>query len=129
MARRVDTQPAGQIAGCAPAGGCRKLLTLFASPVQPTIADYYEPWTYDYQTLVEAPLGDDFPVARPKSLLTGEDMKVKRSANWDDNLGGTTELGHLDPIVAKLRAESEEAISSALNRPSCSICPASASTA
>ena len=91
-------------------GRLQKLLTLFASPVQPTIADYYEPWTYDYQTLVEAPLGDDFPVARPKSLLTGEDMKVKWSANWDDNLGGTTELGHLDPIVAKLRAESEEAI-------------------
>ena len=91
-------------------GRLQKLLTLFASPVQPTIDDYYEPWTYDYQTLVEAPLGDDFPVARPKSLLTGEDMKVSWSANWDDNLGGTSELGHLDPIVAKLRQESEEAI-------------------
>ncbi|MFZ2242460.1 MAG: nitrate reductase subunit beta [Gordonia amarae] len=91
-------------------GRLQKLLTLFASPVQPTIDDYYEPWTYDYQTLVEAPLGDDFPVARPKSLLTGEDMKVSWSANWDDNLGGTSELGHLDPIVAKLRKESEEAI-------------------
>ena len=91
-------------------GRLQKLLTLFASPVQPTINDYYEPWTYDYQTLVEAPLGDDFPVARPKSLLTGQDMQVSWSANWDDNLGGTTELGHLDPIVAKLRKESEDAI-------------------
>ena len=91
-------------------GRLQKLLTLFASPVQPTLDDYYEPWTYDYQTLVDAPLGDDFPVARPKSLITGEDTKVTWSANWDDNLGGAPEMGRLDPIVAKLRRESEDAI-------------------
>ncbi|MFW0784043.1 nitrate reductase subunit beta [Gordonia sp. CPCC 206044] len=91
-------------------GRLQKLLTLFASPVQPTLDDYYEPWTYDYQTLVDAPLGDDFPVARPKSLITGEDTKVRWSANWDDNLGGAPEAGELDPIVAKLRRESEDAI-------------------
>ncbi|ROZ87315.1 nitrate reductase subunit beta [Gordonia sp. OPL2] len=91
-------------------GRLQKLLTLFASPVQPTISDYYEPWTYDYQTLVDAPLGDDFPVARPKSLLTGEDTTVTWSANWDDNLGGATEMGDLDPIVAKLRRDCEDAV-------------------
>ncbi|MFE0750454.1 nitrate reductase subunit beta [Gordonia sp. NPDC058843] len=91
-------------------GRLRKLLTLFASPVQPTIDDYYEPWTYDYQTLIDAPLGDDFPVARPKSLLTGKDTKVTWSANWDDNLGGAPELAHRDPIVEKLRRESEDAV-------------------
>lgn len=91
-------------------GRLQKLLTLFASPVQPTIADYYEPWTYDYQTLIDAPLGDDFPVARPKSLLTGEDTKITWSANWDDNLGGAPDLAANDPIVAKLRRESEDAI-------------------
>ncbi|KMM44399.1 nitrate reductase, partial [Cellulomonas sp. A375-1] len=85
-------------------------LSIFASPVQPELEDYYEPWTYDYETLVEAPLGDDFPVARPKSLITGEDTKVTWSANWDDNLGGTSELGHLDPIVEKVRRESEDKI-------------------
>ena len=88
----------------------RRLATIFASPVQPTIDDYYEPWTYDYQNLIDAPLGDDFPVARPKSLLTGEDTKVTWSSNWDDNLGGATEHGHLDPVVEKLRRESEDAI-------------------
>ncbi|SDU84361.1 nitrate reductase subunit beta [Gordonia westfalica] len=88
----------------------RRLATIFASPVQPTIDDYYEPWTYDYQNLIDAPLGDDFPVARPKSLLTGEDTKVTWSSNWDDNLGGATEHGHLDPVVKKLRRESEDAI-------------------
>ena len=91
-------------------GRLQKLLTLFASPVQPTLDDYYEPWTYDYQTLVDAPLGDDFPVARPKSLITGEDTKVAWSANWDDNLGGAPEMGGLDPVVEKLRRESEDAI-------------------
>ena len=88
----------------------RRLFTIFASPVQPEIGDYYEPWTYDYQTLTDAPLGDDFPVARPKSLLTGEDTKVTWSANWDDNLGGSIEHGHRDPIVEKVRRESEEKI-------------------
>ncbi|GAA2198883.1 nitrate reductase subunit beta [Sinomonas flava] len=86
-------------------GRVKKLLGIFASPVQPELKDYYEPWTYDYRNLVEAPLGDDFPVARPKSLITGEDMKVTWSANWDDNLGGSAEHGLQDPIVAKLREQ------------------------
>ncbi|HXF01964.1 MAG TPA: 4Fe-4S dicluster domain-containing protein, partial [Arthrobacter sp.] len=91
-------------------GRVKKLLGIFASPVQPELNDYYEPWTYDYETLTEAPLGDDFPVARPKSLITGEDTKIEWSANWDDNLGGTSQLGHLDPIVEKIRKESEDKI-------------------
>ena len=37
-------------------------MTIFSSPVPPKLADYYEPWTYNYQTLIDAPLGDDFPV-------------------------------------------------------------------
>ncbi|WOC13075.1 nitrate reductase subunit beta [Gordonia sp. MP11Mi] len=91
-------------------GRLQKLLTIFHSPVQPTLHDYYEPWTYDYEKLINAPLGDDFPVARPKSLITGKDTKVTWSANWDDNLGGVPEAAELDPIIAKLRAESEAQI-------------------
>ena len=91
-------------------GRLKRLLSIFASPVQPELGDYYEPWTYDYKTLVEAPLGDDFPVARPKSLITGEDTKVTWSANWDDNLAGASEMGHLDPIVQRIRRESEDRI-------------------
>jgi nitrate reductase beta subunit len=91
-------------------GRLRRLLGIFASPVQPKLEDYYEPWTYDYRTLVDAPLGDDFPVARPKSLITGEDTKIRWSANWDDNLGGTSEFGHLDPIVERVRRESQDRI-------------------
>jgi nitrate reductase beta subunit len=91
-------------------GRMKKLLTIFASPVQPKLEDYYEPWTYDYERLTDAPLGDDFPVARPKSLITGEDTKISWSANWDDDLGGVTAAGHLDPMVEKVRAESEDRI-------------------
>jgi nitrate reductase / nitrite oxidoreductase, beta subunit len=57
-------------------GRFKKLLSIFANPVLPHITDYYEPWTYDYEKLTDAPLGDDFPVAQPKSLLTGEPMAV-----------------------------------------------------
>ena len=91
-------------------GRFAKLLSIFASPVQPELADYYEPWTYDYQNLISAPLGDDFPVARPKSLITGEDTKITWSANWDDSLGGVHATGDTDPIVEKLRAEANEQI-------------------
>ena len=91
-------------------GRLRKLFGIFASPVQPELGDYYEPWTYDYSTLISAPLGDDFPVARPKSLITGQDTKVTWSANWDDDLAGTSEMGHLDPIVQAVRKQAEDKI-------------------
>ncbi|MBD2763004.1 nitrate reductase subunit beta [Kocuria sp. cx-455] len=91
-------------------GKLKKLAQLFASPVQPELKDYYEPWTYDYENLVSAPAGDDFPVARPKSLITGEDTKVEWSANWDDDLGGATEMGHLDPVIQKLHKEANDRI-------------------
>lgn len=97
-------------------GRIKKLLTIFSSPVQPELGDYYEPWTYDYATLIDAPLGDDFPVARPKSLITGEDTKITWSANWDDNLGGSVEHLEKDPIVAKLRAESNAQVKAELEQ-------------
>ncbi|WP_343971003.1 hypothetical protein, partial [Kribbella koreensis] len=30
------------------------------------------------------------PVARPKSLISGKNVKIEWSANWDDDLGGST---------------------------------------
>ncbi|MFE6446228.1 nitrate reductase subunit beta [Nocardiopsis dassonvillei] len=83
-------------------GRLKRLATIFANPVMPSLQDYYEPWTYDYETLTNAPLGDDFPVAEPRSALTGEPMKVSWSANWDDDLGGGPELTRRDPIVRRL---------------------------
>ena len=64
-------------------GQVKKLLTIFSNPDLPAIDDYYEPFTYDYETLVDAPLGDRDPVARPHSQLTGKPMDVK----WGPELG------------------------------------------
>ncbi len=83
-------------------GRMRKLLTIFANPLMPNIRDYYEPWTYDYESLTTAPLGDDTPVARPRSLISGQPMKVEWSANWDDDLGGGPDLAGHDPIVQQI---------------------------
>jgi nitrate reductase / nitrite oxidoreductase, beta subunit len=83
-------------------GRLKKLFTIFSNPIMPSIDDYYEPWTYDYETLTNAPLQEHTPVARPKSLISGEDMKISWSANWDDDLGGAPELVKADPVLAKI---------------------------
>ena len=83
-------------------GRLKNLTTIFASPTMPGLDDYYEPWTYDYQTLTNAPLQEHTPVARPKSLISGRDMAIRWSANWDDNLAGGPELAQSDPILRKV---------------------------
>ncbi|MFE1592932.1 nitrate reductase subunit beta [Nocardia sp. NPDC058705] len=85
-------------------GGDRfaKLANIFANPKMPSMDDYYEPWTYDYENLINAPLSDQFPVAAPRSLLTGERMKINWSANWDDDLAGSPEILPGDPVLAKV---------------------------
>src|SRR5690625_937261 len=73
-------------------GRAKKLATIFSNPKMPTIHDYYEPWTYEYDMLLSAPADSTHtPVARPKSLISGEPMAIEWSANWDDMLGGSTE--------------------------------------
>ncbi|SEN75810.1 nitrate reductase subunit beta [Nonomuraea pusilla] len=83
-------------------GRLKKLLTIFANPLMPSIQDYYEPWTYDYDRLFSAPVGEDTPVARPRSLISGEPTKISWSANWDDNLAGGPELAPSDPVLRKV---------------------------
>ncbi|WP_240660065.1 nitrate reductase subunit beta [Streptomyces sp. WAC 01529] len=91
-------------------GRIKSLLEIFSNPKLPEIKDYYEPWTYEYRNLTDAPLGDDYPVAEPRSLISGKPMKIEWSSNWDDNLGGATEHGHLDPMVAKTRQQAAEKV-------------------
>ena len=86
-------------------GQLKKLLTIFSNPDLPAIDDYYEPFTYDYETLVDAPLGDLDPVARPHSQLTGKPMDVQWGPNWDEGLAGSQESAPKDP---HLRAMQEE---------------------
>src|SRR5690625_238307 len=83
-------------------GRAKKLATIFSNPKMPSIEDYYEPWTYDYETLLNAPAQEHFPVATPQSLISGEKMNINWSANWDDDLGGSTEHAVKDPMLAGL---------------------------
>jgi nitrate reductase beta subunit len=119
-------------------GRLRKLLTIFSNPKLPSINDYYEPWTYDYDNLTSAPLQEHTPVARPRSLISGEPTKITWSANWDDNLGGAPDLAKHDPMLKgiedKVRFEFEQTFMFYLPRicehclnPSCAAsCPSGA---
>ncbi len=75
----------------------RSITNIFHSPHMPTLDDYYEPWTYDYKQLFDAPEGADQPVARPVSQVTGEYMEVEAGPNWDDDLGGSPIYAANDP--------------------------------
>ena len=67
----------------------RILAKIFANPDLPEIDDYYEPFTFDYEHLQTAPETTATPVARPRSLLTGERItKIEWGANWEEILGG-----------------------------------------
>ena len=80
-------------------GRWKKLMQIFSNPKLPGLDDYYEPWTYDYDNLINSPVMDTVPVARPKSMITGENMKIQWSANWDDDLGGAPETAPKDPML------------------------------
>lgn len=89
-------------------GRIHKLLRIFANPKLPTIGDYYEPWTYDYENLTSAPAGDTFPTAAPRSLISGNPMKVSWGSNWDDNLAGSPEIVPNDPVLKKVNQVNQE---------------------
>jgi len=70
-------------------GKWRLLANIFANPNLPEIDDYYEPFTFDYEHLHNAPESQTAPVARPRSLVTGERMeKIEWGPNWEEILGG-----------------------------------------
>ncbi len=92
------------------AGKAKGLLNIFHNPHLPTVDDYYEPFTYRYLNLIEAPPGDDQPTARPVSLITGEPMDVKMGPNWDDDLSGTPDYARKDPNLEHLSPAEQEAM-------------------
>jgi nitrate reductase beta subunit len=81
-------------------GRLRRLLSIFYNPDLPTIDDYGDPWTYDYQTVIDAPLGTQNPSAHSISALTGRDMSPRWGSNWDDDLAGAPEHALADPDLA-----------------------------
>jgi nitrate reductase beta subunit len=92
------------------AGKQKGLLNIFHNPNMPVIDDYYEPFTYKYLDLIEAPAGDDQPTARPISLITGKPMDIKMGPNWDDDLGGTPDFARKDPNLKDLTPAEQEAM-------------------
>lgn len=84
---------------------------LFFNPYLPTVDDYYEPWTYDYENLFNAPEGDDQPTARAISMITGQPMEIEAGPNWDDDLGGSPVYAANDPNLEGLTEEEREQLS------------------
>jgi len=97
----VQLRASGRIKGSA---------LVFHNPDLPTIDDYYEPFTYTYEDLFTAPEGDDQPVAKPISMITGKPMKIEAGPNWDDDLGGSPIYAANDPNLDELSDEDRQAI-------------------
>lgn len=73
-------------------GKWRVLSNLFANPNLPSIDDYYEPFTFDYEHLQKSPETKTMPTAQPVSVITGKKMdKIVGGPNWEEILGGEFE--------------------------------------
>jgi len=91
-------------------GKVRGAMTVFHNPSLPIIDDYYEPFTYRYQDLFDAPEGADQPVARAVSMITGEPMEIEAGPNWDDDLSGSPLYAAHDPNLGALTPEERQQI-------------------
>ncbi len=88
-------------------GGKLKILAnLFANPNLPQIDDYYEPFTYNYPHLQNAPLSQTPPTARPVSAITGKTMeKIEWGPNWEDDLAGEFDSRSRDQLFENIQKE------------------------
>ena len=88
------------------------LINLFFNPSLPSLEDYYEPFTFRYNDLFDAPAGDDQPTAIPISMITGEPIEIESGPNWDDDLGGSGTYARNDPsmedVPMEVRTQLEE---------------------
>lgn len=85
-----------------------RVLNIFHNPDLPRMDDYYEPWTYKYEDLFNAPEGADQPTARPISMVTNKPIDIKAGPNWDDDLSGSPVYAANDPNLEALTPEQRE---------------------
>ncbi|WP_110931608.1 nitrate reductase subunit beta [Paenibacillus bouchesdurhonensis] len=78
---------------------------IFHNPDMPEMKDYYEPWNYNYEHLTNAGEKKHQPVARPKSVITGDNMDLEWGPNWEDDLAGAHVTGPRDPNIEKIEEE------------------------
>ena len=89
-------------------GKGRIIPNIFHNPHMPSMDDYYEPWTYKYEDLFNAPEGEDQPTAIPISKVTGNPMDIEAGPNWDDDLGGSPIYAENDPNLEGLTPEEKD---------------------
>ncbi|KAA3643662.1 MAG: nitrate reductase subunit beta [Bacteroidetes bacterium] len=92
------------------AGKLKGLKNIFHNPNMPVLDDYYHPWRYKYEDLFTAPEGDDQPIGRAVSMITGEPMDIKAGPNWDDDLSGTPDYARKDTNFKDLSPGEQEAM-------------------
>ncbi len=88
----------------------KTLGNLFYNRSLPVLDDYYEPFTFRYQDLFDAPASDDQPTARPISMITGEEMDIEAGPNWDDDLGGSPLYAENDFNLRELSPEERQGL-------------------
>ncbi len=87
-------------------GKLRILANIFANPDLPGIDDYYEPFDFDYQHLHKAGESKHQPVARPRSLITGQRMqKIEWGPNWEEILGTEFSKRRADTNFNQIQAD------------------------
>jgi nitrate reductase beta subunit len=92
-------------------GGRLGILTnLFFNPSLPNMDDYYEPWTYQYEHLFNAPQSADQPTARPISMITGSYQDIEAGPNWDDDLSGSSVYARNDINLNALTEAERESL-------------------
>ncbi|MEM0239689.1 MAG: nitrate reductase subunit beta [Nitrososphaerota archaeon] len=81
-------------------GRLSRLFRIFYNPWMPSINDYYEPWSYTYEKLIEAKEGEK-PLAEVRSSITQKPLTLERGPNWDDDLAGSPIYASSDPNLEK----------------------------
>lgn len=96
-------------------GRLATLAKIFHNPSMPTQDDYYEPWTYEYDKLLQTPANQgSMPSARPVSSITGEPIDtISWGPAWDDDLGGSMETLDSDPVLHQMNLRVSKTIEDA----------------